>query len=432
MHNTMAHSQIKEKNDESVMEPGVPRDPEGLLGGRLNFAPGGARLEKIMSLSVDLHYHKSSTTKMRRLGNKKRRMDNSRKNIGVKHFTYEDRVGMETLIRAHWPHGKRIVWAGLGRLMGRSWRSVQREYMRGRVSNKDTYLQEYWAYSALKGQSAADAACADKGPRMKLTNKAAERLRRWIVDERCSPYVAVMRMRAENRKAGSEERLPGVRSVYYAIGRGDLEIIRANLPYGAICMKPRRQGLRMAYTRPKGRSITDRPPEAESREEYGHWEMDTVVGTRHGSGRCLLVLTERKTRAQIIRPLPDRTQRSVLRALNGLERKKGGIFTSMKSLTSDNGGEFWDFEAVERSVHDPSRKRCSLFYAHPFCAFERGTNENNNRLIRRFIPKGTDIADYSRKQVQTVEDWVNNMERESLGGISAAEAQGRELNETAA
>ena len=432
MHNTMAHSHIKEKTDESVMEPGAPRDPEGLLGGRLNFAPGGARLEKIMSLSADLHYHKSSTTKMNRQCNKKRRMDNSKKRIGVKHFTYEDRVGMETLIKVRWPHGKQIVWAELGRLMGRSWRSVKREYGRGGVTNRDTYLKEYRTYSALKGQSASDAACADKGPRMKLTNRVAERLRHWIVEKRCSPYVAVKRIYAENREAGSPERLPGVRSVYYAIGRGDLEIIRANLPYGEIDMKPRRQGRRMAYARPKGRSITDRPPEAESREEYGHWEMDTVVGTKHGSGRCLLVLTERKTRAQIIRPLPDRTQRSVIRALNGLERRQVGIFASMKSLTSDNGGEFWDFESVERSVLDPSRKRCSLFYAHPFCAFERGTNENNNRLIRRFIPKGTDIADYSRKQVQTVEDWINSMERESLGGMSAAEAQGRELNETAA
>jgi transposase, IS30 family len=428
----MAHSPIKEKNDESVMEPGVPRGPEGRLGGRLNSAPGGARLEKIMSLIADLHYHKSSTTEMKRQGNKKRRMDNSRKRIGVKHLTYEDRVGMETLIKVHWPQGRRIVWTELGRLMGRSWRSVQREYMRGRVINKDTYLREYWVYSARKGQAAADAACADKGPRMKLTNKIAERLRRWIVEERCSPYVAVKRMHAENREAGSPERLPGVRSVYYAIGRGDLEIIRANLPYGAIEMKPRRQGRRMAYTRPKGRSITDRPAASESREEYGHWEMDTVVGSMQGSGRCLLVLTERKTRVQIIRPLPDRTQRSVIRALNGLERRQPDLFASMKSLTSDNGGEFWDFEAIERSVHEPSRKRCSLYYAHPFCAFERGTNENNNRLIRRFIPKGADLADYSRKEVQTIEDWINRMERESLGGISAAEAQGRELNETAA
>jgi IS30 family transposase len=343
------------------------------------------------------------------------------------HLTFRDRTDMETIIRTHWPHGRRIVWAQLGQLMGRSWRTVRSEYDRGKVSNKDSEWKEYPVYSAEKGQDQADQRAANKGPRMRLTNTLAERLRYWIVDEKVSPYVAVTRMRKEDHAW-----VPCVRTVYTAIERGDLEIIRANLPYGTIRMKPSRRGRRMAYRTLRGKSIEERPPAAADRIEYGHWEMDTVVGPSHGSGACLLVLTERATRTEIIRRLPDRTQRSVCRALCGLERQSDNLFTRMKSLTCDNGSEFWDFEAIERSTLQPANKRCTLYYTHPFSAFERGSNENNNRLIRRFIPKGTDIAGFTRQQIAVIEHTVNTMERHVLGGLSASQAQWSKLNEPAA
>jgi len=334
---------------------------------------------------------------------------------------------METLIRVHWPHGRRIVWAELGRQMGRSWRTVRGEYHRGKVINRDSKLIEYPSYSAEKGQDVADEHSANKGPRMRLTNVLADRLRHWIVDEKLSPYVAVMRMRKENHVW-----VPCVRTVYTAIERGDLEIIRANLPYGTLRMKPRHPGRRMAYRTLRGKSIDERPQAAESRVEYGHWEMDTVVGPSRGSGTCLLVLTERATRMEIIRRLPDRTQRSVLRALRHLERQPDNPFAHMKSLTSDNGSEFWDFQAIERSTLNPHTRRCTLYYTHPFSAFERGSNENNNRIIRRFIPKGTDLASFTGKQIAAIELKINTLERHILGGLCAAQAQWSKLNEPAA
>ncbi|MEI7672843.1 MAG: IS30 family transposase [Deltaproteobacteria bacterium] len=343
------------------------------------------------------------------------------------HPTYRDRTDLETIIRTHWPHGKRIVWAQLGRHMGRSWRSVRAEYLRGRVINRTSELVEYNTYSAEKGQDEANALAANKGPRMRLTNILAERLRHWVVDNKVSPYVAIMRMRKEGYAW-----VPCVRTVYYAIERGDLEIIRSNLPYGTINMKPRRKGKRMAYRTLRGKSITDRPPAAELRIEYGHWEMDTVVGRTGGSSACLLVMTERTTREEIIRRLPDRSQRSVVMALRGLERRPDNLFASMRSLTCDNGSEFWDFAAIERSTLKPKKTRCTLYYTHPFSAFERGSNENNNRLIRRYIPKGSDIADFSLKAISVIEQKINTMERHSLGGLSAYQAKRTKLYEPAA
>ena len=188
----------------------------------------------------------------------------------------------------------------------------------------------------------------------------------------------------------------------------------------------------MSYKNRDGKSITQRPPEAEDRCEYGHWEMDTVIGCMGGSSYCLLVLTERTTRRQIIVRLTSRTQKSVVRALNSLERRPDNIFRHMRSLTCDNGCEFLDVHAIERSsVADGGRRTC-LYFAHPYSAFERGTNENANRIIRRFIPKGSDIGDYTPRQIKDIEDWMNRLHRESLKGRTAAEAEREELNKLTA
>ena len=404
-----------------------PGEPEGLSGRASDLRPAGRPAEKQTLHGPDWPYLDVGTNKEGAHGGDMEQHDGIKRRKKATHLTFRDRTDIETIIRINWPHGKRIVWAQLGRYMGRSWRIVKSEYLRGRVINRDSELVEYKTYSAEKGQAEADALAANKGPRMRLTNTLAERLRHWIVDERCSPYVAIIRMRKEQHAW-----VPCVRTVYYAIERGDLEVIRVNLPYGTINMKPRRKGKRMAYRTLRGKSITDRPPNAALRTEYGHWEMDTVVGCVGGSSVCLLVMTERATRLEIIRRLPDRSQRSVIRALRGLERRPDNLFATMRSLTSDNGSEFWDFQSIERSTLKQKNPRCTLYYAHPFSAFERGSNENNNRLIRRFIPKGSDIADFSLKAISAIEQNINNMERQVLGGLSAAQAQWNTLYEPAA
>ena len=354
--------------------------------------------------------------------------DGSRKGRGGKHFTYEQRMRMDALIRARWPHGKKINFAELGRLMGKARSTVRREYARGGVANKDSDERWFNAYSAEAGQQDANARGQDKGPRMRLTNRVAARFEALVTGERLSPYAA----RAAMVREGLEG-VPCVRSLYYAVASGLLGITRKSLPYRRDGKrKPSTSGKRMAYTNGAGKSIADRPPEAEGRLEYGHWEMDTVVGCAGGSPFCLLVLTERMTRRQIIVRLPDRTQKSVVRALDRLERRHDNIFAAMKSLTCDNGCEFLDSEAIERSVVGKGSARTSLYFAHPFSAFERGANENANRIIRRFIPKGADIGTYTLKRIKDIEDWMNRLPRESLGGRTAAEAQQEEINKLAA
>ena len=134
--------------------------------------------------------------------------------------------------------------------------------------------------------------------------------------------------------------------------------------------------------------IEKRPVEIAERNTFGHWEMDSVVGARGVSKKALLVLTERKTRKEIIFLLKDHTSAAVVKALDRLERKLGKKFREIfKSITVDNGSEFADWEGMERSRRS-KKKRTKIYYCHPYSSWERGSNENQNKLVRRHIPKG--------------------------------------------
>jgi len=81
----------------------------------------------------------------------------------------------------------------------------------------------------------------------------------------------------------------------------------------------------------------------------------------------------------------------------------------------DNGSEFLNMQALEQSCVYADVKRTTCYYAHPFSSWERGSNENANKIIRRFIPKGTDISDYTDDDIRRIEHWMNNYPRKILG-----------------
>jgi len=163
------------------------------------------------------------------------------------------------------------------------------------------------------------------------------------------------------------------------------------------------------------RSIEDRPEKINNRLEYGHWEGDTVKGPQ-GAKAGLFTLTERKTREEIIIKLRQSTQECIKEALDALEKKFGSRFKiKFKSITFDNGVEFLNWKYLEVSVLVVGGQRTTIYFAHSYSSWERGTNENHNRMIRRFVPKGTDIADFSDEDIQWIEDWMNNYPRRLLG-----------------
>ena len=169
------------------------------------------------------------------------------------------------------------------------------------------------------------------------------------------------------------------------------------------------------------RSIEERPKKVDNRLEYGHWEGDTVKGPLTALTR-LFTLTERKSREEIIIKIEQGTQEAIKAALDGLEVKYGaGFKAKFKSITFDNGVEFLGWRSLEISIQGLIERRTTIYFAHSYSSWERGTNENQNRMIRRFIPKGTDIADVSEKQIQWIQDWMNNYPRKILGYKTANE-----------
>lgn len=123
--------------------------------------------------------------------------------------------------------------------------------------------------------------------------------------------------------------------------------------------------------------IAERPAAVESREELGHWEIDTVMGA-HASRHCILSLVERVSGYTIIGKLRDRTKESVTKRAIHLIRSHEGMF---KTITADNGTEFHDYKRIEKATG------VAIYFATPYHSWERGTNENTNGLIRQYLPK---------------------------------------------
>ena len=158
-----------------------------------------------------------------------------------------------------------------------------------------------------------------------------------------------------------------------------------------------------------GKNITERPSNINNREEFGHWEVDTVVGEKSKYESVLLTIVERKTRNAIIHKIASKTDEAVTEALNSIRTIYGDKFSDIfKTITSDNGSEFADLSILEAETDT------KVYFTHPYSSFEKGTNECHNGLIRRFIPKGKRISDYSSDDIIFIEEWMNTLPRKIL------------------
>jgi transposase, IS30 family len=152
------------------------------------------------------------------------------------------------------------------------------------------------------------------------------------------------------------------------------------------------------------RPISERPPEVETRQRPGHWEIDTVAGS--GSKDCIVSLVERKTGLLLIGKLADRTTASLNRRVISLIRRDEA---ACATVTADNGTEFHDYQGIE------ARTRALFYFARPYHSWERGSNENANGLIRQYLPKGVSMAGLSQHQCNAIARKLNTRPRKRLG-----------------
>jgi len=293
-------------------------------------------------------------------------------------------------------------------------RTIERELARGLTLQRDSEWREKKVYLADVGQRKHEEAAADKGRGLKIghDHRLAEYIEKKIIEESYSPDAVIGAIKANGLQF---DVTICTKTVYNMIDRGDfLNLTNANLPVKKAGKKRGYKRVRkVALNNTEGRSIEERPPEIETREEYGHWEMDCVVGRGKA---CLLVLTERMSRKEIVLKMAAKTQACVKLELDRLERKyKRNFSKKFKSFTMDNGCEFLDMQGLEASCLNAKTRRTICYYAHPYSAWERGSNENQNKLIRRFVPKGSNIDKLSKRDVKRIEIWMNNYPRRILG-----------------
>ena len=150
--------------------------------------------------------------------------------------------------------------------------------------------------------------------------------------------------------------------------------------------------------------IEQRPAVVDSKKRIGDWEGDTVIGG--GRKGVLVTLVERKSRYTLAYPLASKHSAGVTQAIVDLLRPHR---QACKTLTFDNGKEFAEHEFIARSLS------AKVYFAHPYCSWERGLNENTNGLLRQFFPKGCSLLKVTQAQVDEAVYLLNHRPRKCLG-----------------
>jgi len=337
-----------------------------------------------------------------------RQDNNNTKNRKGKHLTYIERCKIEILLK------ERYKPKEIGKILQKDRRTIEREYKKGIVELENSNGTTRIEYSADIGQQTYDRNATNKGPTIKLgkDHELAKHIEYKIIVEKYSPGAVLGEIKVNGLKFKTSI---CVKTLYSYIDKEVfLKLTNKNLLIKKLSRKRIYQRIRQSLKNTKGASIEERSEKVVAREEFGHWEMDTVVGKK-GSKEALLVLSERQTRQEIIMKIKTKTQEQVEKSIDKLEKKYKKRFKEIfKTITVDNGTEFLDFESIEKSKIYKS-KRTKVYYAHPYSAWERGTNENINKMIRRFIPKGSDISQFSSEEIERIQNWINNYPRKILG-----------------
>ncbi len=324
--------------------------------------------------------------------------------MGFRHFTYSDRLKLEALLRA----GMSV--ANISSVLGFTARSIYRELKRGRYEHLNYDYTTENRYSPELADERYRVHLHAKGPDLKIGSDLAfaEYVEYKICVEHYSPAAVLGEIKSKGLKFNTTV---SKSTLYSYIDKGIfLTLTNKHLPVKRNKTKHKHKFVR-AKRAASGTSIEKRPDAIAGRGSAGHWEMDCVVG-RKGTRKTLLVLTERYSRMELVRLMPDKTAQSVVKALNGIEKKCGSrLFRNLfKSITVDNGSEFCDVSGMECSIN--GGKRTSIYYCHPYSAYERGSNENANKLIRRHYPKGISFEKVTKKSIKKLQDWINNYPRE--------------------
>ena len=317
------------------------------------------------------------------------------------YMTEQERHQLEAMRR------NKIPVREIARQLGFCERTIYYELRRGSYMHTCDFWDEK-RYSAQKGQQTHNYNQTAKGRPLKIgcDHTYATYIEHKIIVDRYSPAAALAAAKRYNFQTHI-----CVSTLYSYINKRVFLTLTNKHLWDKRRKKQKKDDTEKRIAHPKLPSIENRPAYIGQRSERGHWEMDLIIGKAETSP-VLLTLTERYSRQELIFKLPDRTASTRRGVVDQLERQHKDFDQRFKTLTTDNGSEFMEYEKLCRSIHGGSRFQ--VWYCHSYSAWEKGSVENHNRMIRRFFPKGTDFSKISKKRIAAVQDWMNNYPRKIL------------------
>ena len=335
-----------------------------------------------------------------------------------KHLNIKERVMIETIMKEQLEVYGKVNITSIAKKLNRSKSTISREIRRNRfvvvteVFNKDSIFKKKkvitFEYESTEANEKALKKQKEKGTsRIKLlyNKQLIKEVNRLLKEEGKSPDIVAYKIRENNTfnvKVSTNTIYDGIRKGYLEVSTKDRKR-----------MKDKSRRCRVERNKipesKKDRSIELRPDYINNRKEFGHFEMDLVLGKQGKDKECLLTLTERKTRFEIVIKLNNKSSSEVIRAINSIkEHLKGYSSEIFKSITTDNGSEFSRYEEIEEILGT------MIYFCHPGASYEKGTNERHNGMLREYIPKGSDISKYSAEDLDRIVSKLNDLERKKL------------------
>ena len=300
--------------------------------------------------------------------------------MGTTILSFSDRVVIETL------HNEKRSLQYIADYLGFSKTTIFNELHRLDVV----------AYQAQLAQADFERKIAQRGRKSSLTTNLKQ-----LIEEK----IKVQKWSAEQ-----VAHVVGIayKSIYNWIDQGLLDLQLKDLPDHGI---RRHRAKEKRGTFSHGRPIEERPTAIETRQEFGHFEADTVLPGKR-KGQAVATFVERKSRLTIVKRLHGRDSQSMKQAVVELAHQLNG---RLKTLTVDHGKEFADYQAIEALTST------QVYFAHAYSPHERGSNENRNRVLRRFIPKGQPIEELSDDELIQINWYLNSRPLKCLNWHSPIE-----------
>lgn len=336
-----------------------------------------------------------------------------------RHLSLNDRIEIEKLLDQHHTHAEIARRLGVHRstinreVRRRSWQPEYdhanlRPYLRNKLDTRNQHTRLY-----LAGQAQLDADTrkqrSHQPHRMRydqLVDWVIGQLRRGWTPEEISGRLPIefptnlrMRVSPETVYAWIYSREQQHRALWQYLARGQKK-------------RRRIKGRSVHRERIKYRvSIHDRPATVETREEFGHWESDSVLGLQGSEG--IHTTVERKSRYYVGVKIPKVAAEPTLQAQ--LRLYQGLPVRAVRSVTADNGGEFAHHYKLADTIGVPT------YFADPYSAYQRGSNEHFNGRLRKYLPKGTNFQDVTQEELDEFLHEINNRPRKILGWATPAE-----------